>query len=102
MVDYTKLKEEIAFEQPSFDYTEVAPDLEKIKDVLLLLKKIRAEPKEMFGISKPGLRTMFVDLTDFDALTDFEREIKATGRVVHGWTTIYVPHLVMITSPAVK
>jgi hypothetical protein len=102
MVDsFAKLKEEIAAEQPSFDYTEVEPDMEKIRDVLLLLKKMKADSKEL-SISKREISVMIADITDYRDLADLEKELKVTGKTIHGWSIINIPYLVMITSPAVK
>lgn len=110
MVDYTKLKEEIAFEQSNIDFDAVERDLQKIKEILLLFKKLDipfyANHWDLYNAGKAipttGIKVEIADYTNFDDLLDLERQLKATGRNIHGWTTIYVPHLVMITSPAVK
>jgi hypothetical protein len=71
-------------------------DLAKLKEEMISDAKT-----DLTGVDLTQIRVSLYDLTDFEALDEFEQFIK-TGRRVYHITTIDVPHLVVLSSPGGK
>ena len=96
-MDFTKLKEEVDAESGFMSVADAGPDLDKIKNILSLLKQIAEIDRDVNDLSGK-FKIKMADLTDFDNLTDLERDIKSTGDVIHSYAIINVPHIILITS----
>ena len=68
-------------------------------DVAKLKEQIMADSKtDLTGVDISQIHVGMWDLTDFEALDEFEKFIK-TGRRIYHIQTIDVPHLVVLSAP---
>lgn len=73
-------------------------DIAKLKEEILSDAQTRTD---LSGVDISQIRVSIYDLTDFEALDEFERFVKSGRRVYHV-QTIDIPHLVILSAPAVK
>ena len=69
-------------------------------DIAKLREEMLADGKtDLSGVDVSQIRVSMYDVTDFEALDEFERFVK-TGRRIYHIQMINVPHLVILSSPS--